>query len=265
MDMLVFGYGKMASAMVEGWLRAGVDPARITAYNPRPKPVPDGVTMLTELPERRFDAVVLGFKPQMLHTLKGEVAPLLDSKTIVISILAGIDLAMLQEAFPSAGGWVRWMPNLAVALGKSPNLLAASGIEEGRRAELTGMAELLGSAEWLEDEAAFDLATALAGSGPAFVYRFIDGLSAAAHELGLDRELAARLALQMVEGAAALAPASEISPGELADRVASPGGMTREGMNVLDDGKALETLLKSALANTAARGAELARNARDQG
>src|SRR3546814_825549 len=123
----------------------------------------------------------------------------------------------------------------------------------------------LGSAHWLDGEEQFDLVTALAGSGPGFVYRFIDALSAAAQELGLAAEMADQLALITVDGAASLAASGDMSPGELADRVASPGGMTREGLNVLDQDNALKNLLKETLRATRDRGADLARIAREQG
>ena len=265
MDILVYGYGKMASAMVEGWLRAGMDPARITAFNPRAKKVPDGVSFTSEPPRRRFDAVLLGFKPHMLGDIAPDMQSCVGPDTVILSILAGVELDTLSAAFPQAGGCVRFMPNLAVALGKSPNLLAVRGLPDDRREEVTRLAEMLGSAEWLDGEDHYNLATALAGSGPAFVFRFIDALSAAGQDLGLEEGLADRLALRMVEGAATLASESEFSPGKLADRVASPGGMTREGMDVLDDGKALEKLLVSTLRATADKGAELAAKARKQG
>ncbi|SMQ61611.1 pyrroline-5-carboxylate reductase [Altererythrobacter xiamenensis] len=265
MDILVYGYGKMASAMVEGWLRAGMDPARIIAFNPREKEVAEGVTLTTEVPERHFDAVLLGFKPHMLGDIAPEMQPCIGPETVVLSILAGLELDTIASAFPEAGGWVRFMPNLAVALGKSPNLLAARGLSDGQREDVTRLADMLGSAEWLGGEEHFDLATALSGSGPAFVYRFIDALSAAGQQLGLEQGLSDRLALGMVEGAVSLAAEAPYSPGELADRVASPGGMTREGMNVLDDDKALEKLLVSMLKATADKGSELAAKARGEG
>lgn len=258
MKILVYGYGKMTSAMVEGWLRAGMQASDITVFNPRPKPVPDGVAMVTEMPDRAFDAVLLGFKPHML----GDIAPTMQGvageHTLVISVLAGITLDRLAAAFPDAKGCVRFMPNLAVAIGKSPNVLAARNLSEGDRGWVTSLAQMLGSAEWLEDEALFNLATALAGSGPGFVYRYIDALSVAATRLGMPKEMAGRLALAMVEGATALAASSDFSPGELADRVASPGGMTREGLNVLDAGNHLINLMEETLRATRDRGEELA-------
>ena len=155
------------------------------------------------------------------------------------------------------------MPNLAVALRKSPNALVAQGLDEAGREAVSDLAERLGSAEWLADEAQFDLVTALAGSGPGFVYRFIDALAAGAAALGLDPAQAERLAVQMVEGAAALAANGAHSPADLARRVASPGGMTQKGLDVLDDGQALETLVTRCLAAARDRGREMAAAARD--
>ena len=175
----------------------------------------------------------------------------------IYSLLAGITLAQLKEAYPSASAHIRVMPNLASRINKSPIILLQSGLPDRDRDAVFTFFDALGTAVWLEDEAKFDLVTALAGSGPGFVYRFIDALASAATELGLDPDQSEALALAMVDGASSLAAGETISPGELADRVASPGGMTREGMNVLDEGGALKTLLVECLRATRDRGAEL--------
>jgi len=261
--IILFGYGTMAAAMLEGWLAAGLEPERFTVYNPRPKPAPAGVQFATELPDGPFDMLVLGVKPQKLGEVAGAAASLAGPETVLVSILAGVDLAALARRFPRARGIARMMPNLAVAIGKSPNALVGRGLDEAAHAGLTDMAQRLGSAEWLTDEAQFDLVTALAGSGPGFVYRFIDALASGAAALGLEPEQAERLAVQMVEGAVALAAASDASPGELARRVASPGGMTQRGLDVLDEDRALEALVARCLAATRDRGRELAAAARD--
>ena len=261
-NILIYGYGNMTSAMVEGWIASGIDPQTFTVFNPSKKPVPAGVHFTGDIPERSFDAVVLGFKPYMLPDIAPQMQGCIGSETCIISVLAGVEWSDLTAAFPDAGCAVRFMPNLAVALNQSPNALATGAISEEQRAFVTDLAQRLGSAEWIADENLFDLATALGGSGPGFVYRFIDALSGAATELGLPAEQARRIALQMVEGAGALATRSQYSPEQLADRVASPGGMTREGLNVLDHDKALESLLTKTLQATAEKGRELAEQAR---
>ena len=264
-EILIYGFGNMTSAMLEGWIASGLEARDFTIFNPSAKSVPDGTTFTSTIPTSAFDVVVLGFKPHML----GDIAPVMHNcvgpKTLIVSVLAGIEVDDLAAAFPSAKTVLRFMPNLAVALGKSPNSLFAKTIGESEKAIATDLAQRLGSAEWIEEEAQFDLATALAGSGPGFVYRFIDALAAAGAELGLPAEQAQRMAVQMVAGAGALAASSEFSPHELANRVASPGGMTREGLNVLDHDSALKTLLKETLEATADRGGELASLARADG
>lgn len=257
----LFGYGTMASAMLEGWLASGFEPRRFTAYNPRPKPVPAGVEFTTDLPQGPFDAVVLGVKPQKLAEVVSNVEPLAGPETVLISILAAVDLAALASRFPRAGGIARLMPNLAVAIGKSPNVLVARGIAPSAGESLTDLADRLGSAEWLADEQHFDLVTALTGSGPGFVYRFIDALAAGAAALGLDAVRAERLAVQMVEGAAGLAARSDHAPSELARQVASPGGTTQKGLDILDENEALAALVTRCLAATRDWGRELAATA----
>ena len=123
----------------------------------------------------------------------------------------------------------------------------------------------LGLVEWIADERLFDLVTALAGSGPAFLYRFVDALAAAGAARGLPPEQAGRLALATVEGAARLAADAAVSPGVLADRVASPGGSTREGLDVLDRDQALVALLTGTLAAAARRNRDMAEAARAGG
>lgn len=256
-SILIVGCGNMGGAMLRGWLAAGADPARFTIVDPYLAEAPDGVALLRELPERNFDAVLLGVKPQGFAEVATNLAPQLTGSTLVLSMLAGIELTSLAAALPQAAGWVRIMPNLAAALGKSPMALAERGLDAAARDGVAALLAPLGAPEWI-DEAQFDLATALVGSGPAFVYRFIDALAAGGAALGFTPEQAQRLALAMVEGATQLARQSPHSPGDLARMVASPGGTTEAGLKVLDQDQALEKLVAATLQAARDRGAELA-------
>lgn len=158
----------------------------------------------------------------------------------------------------AADAVVRAMPNLPVAIGKGVTALHSGGEDPRARAAAEALASPLGHVEWIGDEGLFDAVTALSGCGPGFVFRFIDALASAGAALGLPRDQAARLARATVDGAAAMAAASEEPPAVLADRVASPGGSTREGLNVLDREGALNRLLEDTLAASAKRNAELA-------
>jgi pyrroline-5-carboxylate reductase len=258
--LLIIGCGNMGGAMLAGWLAAGEAPARFSVLDPALAEAPAGVALFRSAAEvpGGHDAVLLGFKPQQLSALAPGLQGLTEGVT-VCSLLAGITRDQLAAAFPKARAQVRVMPNLAAAIRKSPVILCERGLDPAGREALFGLFDTLGSAVWLDDEAQFDLVTALAGSGPGFVYRFIDALAGAAVDLGLEQATATRLALATVEGAAALAAGAEADPATLADRVASPGGMTREGLNVLDDGAALRRLLTATLRATRDKGAALSR------
>lgn len=260
--ILIVGCGNMGGAMLAGWLAGGIAADRFTVVDPLLSEAPAGVRLLRELPEEPFDAILLGVKPQLLGDVAPRLMALAGRDTVVLSILAGVELASLATRFSAAKGLVRIMPNLAAAIGKSPVALFAQGLDDAGKTAVTALMKPLGQPEWLEAEAQFDLVTALAGSGPAFVYRFIDAFAAGAAALGLDRSQADRLALAMVEGAAALAAASPHGPAELARRVASPGGTTEAGLKVLDADSAILRLAEATLKAAAERSAEMAAAAR---
>ena len=262
-NILLFGCGNMAGAMLDGWLAGGIPAANFTVYTRTHRPLPEGVEQVHEVPtDRTFDAVMIGVKPQYLDDVVDQLEPAMGPETAVFSILAGVEYASLAARFPRAGAVVRIMPNLACALGKSPIALGDTGLDDAGREAITRLMEPLGTPVWLGEEEEFHAVTALAGSGPAFVYRFIDALAGAAEELGVEKEAAEQLAKAMVEGASLLAGSSEFSPGELADKVASPGGVTRAGMNVMDEDGAINKLMLATLTSARKRSAEMAEEAR---
>ncbi|MDF8333311.1 pyrroline-5-carboxylate reductase [Novosphingobium cyanobacteriorum] len=263
MHFLQFGCGNMGGAMLAGWLAGGFAPESFTVVDPYLAQAPQGVRLLPAAPagEAPADVVLLGFKPQQLSDAVASVRPHVGPGTLLLSILAGVDMATLRAAFPDAQAIVRVMPNLAAALGKSP--IALVGDAQGDAKALTEkLMAPLGQAEWLSGEDQMDLVTALAGSGPAFVYRVIDALATGAANLGLPRDQADRLALAMVEGAAALAAQSPHAPAELARRVASPGGVTQVGIDVLDADDRLLRLMEDTLRGARDRSAEMTELAR---
>jgi pyrroline-5-carboxylate reductase len=174
-----------------------------------------------------------------------------------VSILAGTTTVTLARVLPNARAILRVMPNLPVAIGKGVVGLHGNLNADDQAAANTLMAPL-GLVEWIADEAHFDAVTALSGSGPAFVYRFIDALAQGGAALGLPTDQAARLALATVEGAGLLAAGSNVSPAELAERVASKGGSTRKGLDVFDTDDALVRLAAAALTAAEQRNREMA-------
>lgn len=251
----IVGCGNMAGAMLSRWLETGLDPATIRVVDPAKPNLPTNIAVLERIPDEPepADMILLGVKPQALDTVADEVRRLIDGRTTLLSILAGVEMATLRAHFPVAGPIVRVMPNLPVALGKGVVALHAG--EHLDRVE--ALMQHLGLVEWFDSEGHFALVTALSGSGPAFLYRFIDALAIAASRLGFPEAQAQRIALATVEGASALAAAASDPPATLADRVASKGGSTRSGLDVLDTDAALVDLLTRTLDASRQRNVEL--------
>jgi pyrroline-5-carboxylate reductase len=255
-----YGCGNMGGAMLRGWLAANVAPATFHIIDPVAENLPEGVHVhrSSAALESTFDVVVLGIKPQLLAELAPDIARVLASGATLISILAGTTTETLSADFPDAR-IIRLMPNLAAAIGKSPLGVFAPHYDAQQRAETASLLSPLGAVIWIDDEAHMDAVTALAGSGPAFVYRFIDALTQGGEAAGLPRDIAAQLALAMTEGAAILAATASETPADLAKRVTSPGGTTAAGLAVLDSGGALNELVTDTLRAARDRGAELAK------
>ncbi|PCD03589.1 pyrroline-5-carboxylate reductase [Sphingomonas spermidinifaciens] len=253
------GAGNMGGAMLRRWVASGIASDRITVIDPGSPAVPEGVRVLAEAPDGDApDILILAVKPQMIDAVAEAICSA--EAAMLVSILAGVEVAALRSRF-AARAIVRAMPNLSVAIGKGVVALHGDSEAPALRAAAEALMAPLGHVEWVE-EALFDVVTALSGSGPGFTYRFIDALAKGGEALGLPTDQALRLARATVEGSAMLAAQADETPAILADRVASPGGSTREGLNVLDADAALVRLLTDTLAAATRRNAELAAAAR---
>lgn len=258
----MIGCGNMGGAMLRQWIASGVLAAdAVDVVNRAGRTLPTGVRQARDLPAMPLpDAVILAMKPQQLDEIATRFAERLAGVPVLISILAGVEEDALAHRF-RAGAVVRAMPNLPVGIGKGVVVLDSSSAAPVVRDAVAALMAPLGLVEWVAP-AQFHAVTALAGSGPAFLYRFIDALAAAGVAQGLPADQAQRLALATVEGAGLLAAAADVGPGALADQVASPGGSTRKGLDVLDAGNALTALLTETIAAATRRNAEMAAAAR---
>jgi pyrroline-5-carboxylate reductase len=262
MDMskhtLFVGCGNMGQAMVAGWLLAGENPTGFTAVRPSGADVP-GIRTVRSIGEANLipDRLILGFKPQQLRELAPGVGNWVTSKSVVISMLAGADMATLRRHFPKARAIVRVMPNLPVAVrrGVLP-LFASDAADTTLQAELQPWFSMLGFAPWCASEEEFGSVGFVSGSTPAYVARFIAAFAAAGEGRGLDPGLALTAAREAVLGSAWLAATTGEPLAELARRVTSPKGTTEAGLKVLD--AELAGLIERTLAAARARSAELA-------
>ncbi|MEQ1726523.1 MAG: pyrroline-5-carboxylate reductase dimerization domain-containing protein [Sphingopyxis sp.] len=254
-DMLIFGCGTMAGAMLTRWLAKGLAADRVLAIRPSGAAAPGGVRTQSELGTIAApDILIIGVKPQIFASVASEINRVLATDTLVISIMAGIALEDLRLALPDAGTIVRAMPNLPVIEGRG----IVAVVSEAADKRIGMLMTPLGHVHMMDEEAGFNLVTALTGCGPAFVYRFAAAMAGAAVRLGLSDEDADTLARATVAGAAATLAASEHSAAKLADAVASPGGMTQAGLDVLDSDGRLAALLAETLRAARDRGRELA-------
>lgn len=251
----IIGCGNMGRAILDRWIRCGLDPARVTVIDPALPPMGHGVAVLPR-PDPGAPSpsiALLAVKPQMLDAAAEAIAPSLSEETMLVSILAGVTIATLRQRFATPSRIARAMPNLPVAIGAG--VVALYGIDD--QPALTALMAPLGVVEWLDQESHFDAVTALSGSGPAFVARFIDAMALGGVALGLSEAQAARMALATVGGTAALLETNGEDPAAMARRVTSPGGTTQAGLAVLDEGGQFAARIGDTLAAAALRSAAL--------
>lgn len=262
------GSGNMAEAMLRGLIdRAGVPAGRISISDVRAERVAEladalGVRGAASNADvlAHSDVVVLAVKPQGFAALAEELAGRLRPEHLLVSILAGTRAEKIEAAFAHPGcsrpRVVRTMPNTPALLGEGATAIAAGAHATKDDLELAvEMFSAVGAAEVVEAKL-MDAITGLTGSGPAYVFRMIEGLLAAAADQGVPAPVADRLVKQMVYGAALMARESEHDPAELRRRVTSPGGTTAAGLAVMDARGFVETIAQAVDAATR-RSAEL--------
>ena len=263
--LLLVGCGNMGGAMAAGWVAQGRAEA-LTVVEPLAERVPAGVRHRMEpvgLAPR--DVVILAIKPQMLGKAAPALAPLVGPNTILLSILAAVEIATLRHYFPGAKAIVRAVPNLPAAIGAGVTALAAEGLDAKGRTLMTALCEPLGSIVWLDNEAQIDAATSVSGCGPAFLFRYAEAVVEAGMAQGLTATQARQLIAATMVGAGRMLMTGDETPGAMANRVASPGGVTLAGLAVLDEDAALLRLLAETLAAAGRRSAEMAVETRPAG
>jgi pyrroline-5-carboxylate reductase len=256
------GAGNMAEAIVRGIIAQGVVPAdRIVVADPSAARTELFAAMgATVAPDNRAlvaqcRVVVLSVKPQVMAAALAGLDEVFTAEQVVISIAAGLSTATIDGQCGGRAAVVRVMPNTPALVGRGVSAICA-GPRAGERAlVLTGILFGAVGCTVRVDEAQMDAVTAVSGSGPAYVFYWMESMLRAAGELGLDAATARSLVMETVGGAAALAVQSDVSPEELRARVTSKGGTTEAAINALNQagvGDALVAAVKAAAARSRA-------------
>ncbi len=255
--VLLIGAGRLGQALIQGWRRAEAFPiGDLMIRTPSAKPEADAAAKAGALlnpPDSelsRARTVVLCVKPQKWREVAAVYAPVLAWDAVILSVMTGATIADLSEGF---GGRTvgRVIPTTGVAVAQGVASIWAE--DETARARAHGVFDPIATTVELANEDQIDLAVAVSGSGVAYVYAFAEALRAAGEAAGLGATTARDLAIATVTSASAYLAESGADPKVLIEQVASPGGTTRAGLEVLTGEGGLEPLLKATVKAAAAR------------
>lgn len=265
--VVLVGCGNMGYAMLEGWLKSGRLVAGETfVVEPNEALRQRAVKLGSEAGERADELpaglapnlVVFAVKPQVMRAVVPDYGRFVAGGTTFLSIAAGTGIAVFEELLGRSAPIIRCMPNTPAAIGKgmmvvfsNPNVSAAT------KEFVTDLLAASGAVATIDDERLMDAVTAVSGSGPAYIFHFIEGLTVAAEKAGLPVETARLLAMQTVYGAACLARESSEEPATLRQQVTSPNGTTAAALAVLMGEERLTRLLTEAVEAARLRSVEL--------
>ncbi|QJQ07058.1 pyrroline-5-carboxylate reductase [Undibacterium piscinae] len=257
------GGGNMANALIGGLLVNLTTPENIHVVDPYQPSLSKlqatfGVTTALQIDAalQTVDVIILSVKPQQLREVVTTLAPHLKGQ-LLLSIAAGIRAVDISRWLNGYDKIVRTMPNTPALIGKGITGLAAmTGVSEMQRQASQDIMSAVGETVWLKDESQIDAVTAVSGSGPAYIFYFIEAMQQAALELGLDAAQAKQLAIATFNGAAQLAQASDEPVQVLRERVTSKGGTTYAALCSMEESKIKEAII-TAIKAAAARGKQL--------
>ena len=253
--MTLVGCGAMGGALLEGWMTANLF-SRIAIVTPEKHTVDpflerfDTITHLNSIQELTdvSDVLILGVKPQIMpHILEDYITHTTD-KTLIMSMAAGLELSFYEKALGPNKQIVRLMPNTPATVSKALCGLVANPFVTPENKKLAStIANAVGKSIWVDSDDHLDRLTAISGCGPAYVFSLVEALEKAALDLGFNTDEATLLARETVIGSAHyLEKTPHKSATDLRIQVTSPGGMTAEGVAVLQQNNALENLIKQA-------------------
>ena len=252
------GAGKMATALARGFIAAEmampgeiIASARSAATRKQFAAATGIKTVMDNGAVLKFARVLLlGVKPNQIAEVLAGISPQFTKHHLLISIAAGVPLAKLEAALPAGARVIRVMPNTPALVGECASAFALGTAATAADGELAQKLFTAVGVAFPVKENLLDAVTGLSGSGPAYVYQFIEALSDGGVASGLPRDIATRLAAQTVLGAAKMVLHTGQHPGALKDQVTSPGGTTIEGLHALEKGKLRATVISAVRAAT---------------
>ena len=264
--LVLVGAGKMGGAMLEGWLKENIDPAKLAVIDPAPSAdikalIAQSAILLNPPISGIGDAeiVVVAVKPQIASEAMPEIAPLRKSRPLVLSVVAGKTIAFFEGYFGSDAAVIRTIPNTPASVGRAITAMAANkNVSSAQLALARALLSAIGEVVTVADERQIDAVTALSGSGPAYVFLLTECLAEAGKKLGLPEELATRLARATVSGSGELMRVSGLPAATLRQNVTSPKGTTHAALQVLMAENGMMKLFEDALAAAEKRSRELA-------
>ncbi|HPX61450.1 MAG TPA: pyrroline-5-carboxylate reductase [Deltaproteobacteria bacterium] len=246
------GGGNMAEAILKGLLSTGVNAVTIHISEPmaaRREHLAEkyGVTVHAANTDavQHADIVILAIKPQVAESVIKGLAPAIDNKKLVITIMAGIRTDMIEAGLAPASRVVRVMPNTPALVGAGATAICAGANASTDDVNLVDQIFALAGDTVRVEEKLMDAVTALSGSGPAFVCAFIEALSDAGVKCGLSRDISASLAVQTVLGTARMVHETGGHPALLREQVTSPAGTTIAGLHALEVGAFRGTVMNA--------------------
>jgi pyrroline-5-carboxylate reductase len=260
------GCGNMGFAMLKGWLEAGVvQPREVLVIEPvdtlLERAIGLGVSGVKDLgaagPEASPHLIFFAVKPQSLEAV---VPPYhrFRAESTYVSLAAGASIASFERLLGQKAAVVRAMPNMAVSVGEGMTVTVANQqVTQSAARQIHDLLSVCGQVVAIEDEDLMDAVTAISGSGPAYLFHFIECLAKAGAGIGLPTDLAKQLAVQTIYGAAVLAQSSGTEMQELRQRVTSPMGTTAAALAVLMEDDTLEKLVFKAASAACQRSIEL--------
>ncbi len=263
--LLLVGCGKMGGALLEGWLAQGLPSDDVTVV----EPYRDALAAHPEIrhvldpkdppADMRPSVVVLAVKPQMMAEALPHYQGYVREGCVFLSVAAGTTIANMHAALGEDAVIVRAMPNTPAAVGRGMTVLCANDrAGEAQKILCQLLLSGVGKTAWVDDEALMDPVTGVSGSGPAYVFWFVECLARAGVAAGLPEEMAMTLARQTVVGAGELLNRSDLPASQLRINVTSPKGTTHEALQVLMAEDGLEPLLTRAVEAASRRSRELA-------